>query len=96
MSYQLVDLQTSASKESGNGGYLQWRPVAYVAEERDIVNSTETAFYPVKNGSLSKCEGTLLAAFSGLDLSASLLKSVNVSFGASDDGFYSKTNKTIW
>ncbi|XP_034241250.1 glycosylated lysosomal membrane protein B-like [Thrips palmi] len=94
--FTLVDLQTSASKQSGNGGYLQWRPVAYVADERDIINSTETAFYSVKNGSLLQCEGTLLAAFSGFDLNTSLLKAVNVSFGASDDGFYSATNKTIW
>lgn len=94
----MVDLQTTASKDKGSGGYLQWRPVAYVADERDIINSTETALYPVQNYTSisSEFEGTLLAAYFGSKLSAGLLSAVNMSFGARDDGFYSKYNTSIW
>ena len=96
--FTLVDLQTTNSKEKGRGGYLQWRPVAYVADERDIVNSTETALYPLKNitNASSECDETLLAMYFGTKLQSSLLNAVNISFGAKDDGFYSKYKAAIW
>lgn len=96
--FTLVDLQTTASREQNKGGYMQWRPVAYVADERDIVNSTETAFYDIKNitNTSSKCDGTLLAAYFGDNLSKNLLNALNISFGAKDDGFYAQNNMSIW
>ncbi|KAJ1532187.1 hypothetical protein ONE63_000809 [Megalurothrips usitatus] len=96
--FTLNDLQTPASKRSGNGGFVQWRPVSYVAEERDIVNSTESAVYAVQNisDSSSDYDGTLLGAYFGSGLSTNLLNSVNISFGAKDDGFYAKCNTSIW
>lgn len=94
--FTLVDIQTHKSLANGSGGYLQWRPVAYVADERDIVNSTESAIYEVQNVTASTCDGTLLSAFFGTHLNTSLLNAVNVSFGAKDDGFYALNNASIW
>ncbi|KAK3930740.1 Glycosylated lysosomal membrane protein B [Frankliniella fusca] len=96
--FSLIELQTTASKTENKGGYVQWRPVAYVADERDIVNSTETAFYEIKNisNSSSQLNGTLMSAYFGTDLNINLLNAVNVSFGAKGDGFYAQNNISIW
>lgn len=69
-----------------------------MAEERDIVNSTETACYSIINETRlsSDCNRTLLAAFFGSKLGLNLVNAVNISFGARDDGFYSQNNASIW
>lgn len=95
--FMLMDLQTPMT-EPGKGGYLQWRPVAYVAKERDLSNSTETRSYGVKNVTdhTSHLNNTLLYAYYSSNLDNLLVQSTTVSFGLKEDGFYKKTNYTSW
>jgi hypothetical protein len=92
-----MDLRTPKA-ESGKGGYLQWRPVAYVAKERDLSNSTETRSYGVKNVTdhTTHLNNTLLYAYYSSNLDNFLVQSTAVSFGLKEDGFYKKTNYTSW
>lgn len=92
-----MDLQTPMT-ESGNGGYLQWRPVAYVAKERDLSNSTETRSYGVRNvkDHTTHLKNTLLYAYYSCNLDNLLVQSTTISFGLKEDGFYKKTNYTSW
>jgi hypothetical protein len=84
--------------ESGNGGYLQWRPVAYIAKERDLSHSTETRSYGVTNVAdhTTRLNNTLLYAYYSCSLDNLLVQSTRVSFGNKEDGFYKKTNYTSW
>lgn len=84
--------------ELGKGGYLQWRPVAYVAKERDISYSTETSSYGVTNvkNRNARLNHTLLYAYYCSHLDNLLVQSTIVSFGLKEDGFYKKTNYTSW
>lgn len=95
--FTLVDLQTPMA-ESGKGGYLQWRPVAYVAKERDIVNSTDINSYGVTDvkDHTAYLNHTLLYAYYSSNLDSLLVQSTAVSFGLKEDGFYKKTNYTSW
>lgn len=92
-----MDLQTPMA-ESGMGGYLQWRPVAYVAKERDISNSTEINSYGVTDvkDHTAYLNHTLLYAYYSSNLDSLLVQSTAVSFGLKEDGFYKKTNYTSW
>jgi hypothetical protein len=83
--------------ESGKGGYLQWRPVAYIAKERGVLNSTEMSSYGVTNikNYTTYLNHTLLYAYYSSD-SDILVQSTAVSFGLEEDGFYKKTNYTSW
>jgi hypothetical protein len=84
--------------ELGKGGYLQWRPVAYVAKERNLSNSTETNSYGVTGikDPTAHLNHTLLYAYYCYDLDKLLVQSATVSFGLKEDGFYKKTNYTSW
>ncbi|XP_021938342.1 glycosylated lysosomal membrane protein-like isoform X2 [Zootermopsis nevadensis] len=95
--FTLVHLQTPMA-ELGKGGYLQWRPVAYVAKERDISYSTETSSYGVTNvkNRNARLNHTLLYAYYCSHLDNLLVQSTIVSFGLKEDGFYKKTNYTSW
>lgn len=84
--------------ESGKGGYLQWRPVAYIAKERNVANSTETNSYGVTDvkDHTAYLNHTLLYAYYSSNLDSLLVQSTAVSFGLKEDGFYKKTNYTSW
>ncbi|KAJ9584542.1 hypothetical protein L9F63_021113, partial [Diploptera punctata] len=95
--FTVVDLYTP-SISSGRGGYLQWRPVAYIAKERDISNSTDTNVYgvlDVKNHT-SQLNNSILYSYYSYHLDDVLVQSTIVSFGLKEDGFYKKTNYTSW
>ncbi|PSN45259.1 hypothetical protein C0J52_10341 [Blattella germanica] len=95
--FTLVDLQTPMAS-SGRGGYLQWRPVAYIAQERDITNSTEINSYgilDVKNHTV-ELNKTLLYEYYSSSVDNFLVQSTTLSFGLKEDGFYKKTNFTSW
>lgn len=95
--FTLVDLQTPMAP-SGNGGYLQWRPVAYIAKERDLSYSTDTNSYGVLDirNHTAQLNHTLLYSYYSQNLDNLLVQSTTVSFGLKEDGFYKKTNYTSW
>ncbi|XP_049791117.1 glycosylated lysosomal membrane protein-like [Schistocerca nitens] len=97
--FTLVDVESPSSHSRSSGGYLQWKPVAYLAQNRDISNSTVTNVYgPIKSPPKA-LDSSLLSAYYGSQLtngSQTLVQAVTVSFGESDDGFYKKTKYTSW
>ena len=75
-----------------------WKPVAYIARERDISNSTDTNVYGILNvtNHTSQLNNSILYAYYSYILDNMLVQSTIVSFGAKEDGFYKKTNYTTW
>ncbi|XP_063228666.1 glycosylated lysosomal membrane protein B-like [Bacillus rossius redtenbacheri] len=98
--FTMVDLQTASSGTARGGGYLQWRPVAYVSRQRDLSNSTDAHSYqlndvPRPSGVLNNTLMYAVYAYA-LDTPAVLAQEAVVSFGLKEDGFYKKTNFTSW
>ena len=96
----MVNLLTPKSKYTSSGGFLQWRPVAYVAKDRSISNSTETSQYNIENiaNPVNQVNESLLLKYYGYNLSVSdlLIQKTYISFGLKEDGFYKKTNFNSW
>ncbi len=86
------------SNTSTYQSYLQWRPVVYTTRSRDLSESTGVNVSPSVrvqevDDTLKK---SLLYILYGNDLEDFLVRKVNVTFGASDDGFYKKTKYHAW
>ncbi|GLH13426.1 Glycosylated lysosomal membrane protein [Gryllus bimaculatus] len=103
--FTLVDVETPDSAGSAKGGYLQWRPVAYISSVRDVANSTDATIYSPQNvtNPVEDLKGTLiLSGFCSNDtgtetcLNATLVQATAVSFGLKEDGFYKKTKYMAW
>nr|CAD7396179.1 unnamed protein product [Timema poppensis] len=96
--FTMVDLQTPSSVSGAKGGYIQWRPVAYIAKERDLTNSTDANNYGLSNVTYPSAvlNSSALYAFFSSSLENMLVQETVVSFGLKEDGFYKKTNYTSW
>nr|CAD7197201.1 unnamed protein product [Timema douglasi] len=94
--FTMVDLQTPSSVSGAKGGYIQWRPVAYIAKERDLTNSTDANNYGLSNVTYPSAvlNSSALYAFFSSSLENMLVQETVVSFGLKEDGFYKKTNYT--
>lgn len=78
--------------------YLQWRPVVYTTNERDLsestgVNVSSSVQIEKIDENLRK---SLLYVLYGEDLNFLLVRKVNVTFGAAEDGYYKKTKYHAW
>lgn len=91
----------NAKGNVGGGGFLSWKPVVYKAKNTHALNSSATTQYDVQdhpfendwiNTPLYKLYGNSLFG----NNSQLLLKSISVSFGQPNDGFYAKSNYTYW
>ncbi|KAL8597807.1 hypothetical protein ACOMHN_004922 [Nucella lapillus] len=88
-----------SSGKDHNTGYLQWKPVCYLAEKRSRGVGTEVMKYDLQKpekvpGLPHMLEGSVASAFFG---DAKVVEmSSNVSFGLSKDGWYPKNNYTVW
>lgn len=84
--------------ESGFGAFLQWRPVVYTDPTPTIVNSSDVGVMNPSyvNDPDRSLRGTLYNALSRSKGQQNLLQSTIVTFGASQDGFYKKTNYSSW
>ncbi|CAG2055870.1 unnamed protein product [Timema podura] len=96
--FTMVDLQTPSSVSGAKGGYIQWRPVAYIAKERDLTNSTDANNYGLSNVTYPSAvlNSSAVYAFFSSSLENMLVQETVVSFGLKEDGFYKKTNYTSW
>ncbi|XP_076465814.1 glycosylated lysosomal membrane protein B-like [Babylonia areolata] len=93
------------SAGKSNKGYVQWKPVCYLAAERARAVGTEVMRYDLQNrtaagsGVNQLLEESLAQAFFGRELNDSKTvtqRTLSVSFGLSQDGFYLKNNYTAW
>lgn len=78
--------------------FLQWRPISYIASERDVTNSTGIVFYPLKKPTINNLfdKDDILYLYYGDDIENNLLQRMNVSFGTSKDGFYNENHYNSW
>jgi len=96
---QVIEVRTPYKELNGGlnaGAYLQWRPVSYNNESRDVTSSTETIQYPPKmSNQTSEVENSMLYRYYS-NMDELLLQRLIVSLGSKGDGFYKKTNYLTW
>lgn len=83
---------------TGKGCYVQFRPISYTDESRDLNSQTDVHLnQPIYiEDPKSYLNNSVAWFYFGPELDKILVQSVNVSFGAPEDGFYSHTNYTTW
>ena len=97
--FRTEELLLSGLNESDFQSYLQWRPVVYTTDKRDLSESTGVKVSPsvmVDDVEIDSLNKSLLYALYGEDLKDMLVRKVKVTFGSADDGFYKKTNYHAW
>uniref|UniRef100_A0A1B0CDC9 Secreted protein n=3 Tax=Lutzomyia longipalpis TaxID=7200 RepID=A0A1B0CDC9_LUTLO len=96
--FKIVNVASPASVNASSGGYLQYRPVSYTDEDRDVSTSTQTyqSSPATPNNAIKKLNNTVFRSIFGDSVETMLVQSLNVSFGTSGDGFYTKYNYTTW
>ncbi|XP_021706130.1 glycosylated lysosomal membrane protein [Aedes aegypti] len=94
--FEIIDVLSPGVFKFSTGGYIEYRPVSYTHPERDVSTSTEThqsepkaVEYPA-----DALNATLAYAIYGQKLDTLLVQGMNISFGFSGDGFYTKSNYT--
>lgn len=85
----IFELDTLLSPKS----YIIYRPVSYTKKVRDVSDSTDTHLGPIVDPDDQFMYKSLVYAYFGFN-QEHLLKATNISFGAENDGYYSKTNYT--
>lgn len=80
------------------GSYLQYRPISYTAETRDITDKTDVQLNEPDfiEDAKSYLNSSLAYSYYGDALGNNLVQSFNISFGQTQDKFYSFTNYTTW
>uniref|UniRef100_A0A1E1WLR1 Lysosomal protein NCU-G1 n=1 Tax=Pectinophora gossypiella TaxID=13191 RepID=A0A1E1WLR1_PECGO len=94
--FEIVEIKTPESSRNSDGGFIQFRPVAYTQQERSVASST--------NARISNFNKTLIPARSTLDKFYSykydphdlLVQDIFISFGETGDGYYKQHNYTAW
>ncbi|KAL2739742.1 glycosylated lysosomal membrane protein-like, partial [Vespula maculifrons] len=79
-----------------NGAYLQWRPVSYGSEKRDIAGSTEIVQYRPSKVNHHAIENSMLYCYYGRESKDILVQTLLISIGSKGDGFYKNTHYTTW
>ncbi|CAG0898176.1 unnamed protein product [Darwinula stevensoni] len=95
--FRMLSLETTSfQKEGEDGGFIQWRPVAYTKSERDINDATLVSHYPLQEvDGAATMQHSLVRAALG-NITRLPLHRMNVSFGRQEDGFYQATNFISW
>lgn len=95
--FELVKLGTNKS-DTWDNGFLQYRPVAYTNQQREVAESTlirqsepQRVDYP-----LETLNETIFVSLEGFTVFELLVQSMNVSFGVTADGCLQKSNYTTW
>lgn len=79
------------------GGYIQWRPIVFTSELRDVTNSSDSVQYDITPlNELDRLEKTLFYKLFSDKLHDHLISTTNVTFGAAGDKYYKKTNFSSW
>ncbi|XP_054288517.1 glycosylated lysosomal membrane protein-like [Macrosteles quadrilineatus] len=96
--FTIEELLTPAVHDKAGGGYLQWRPIVYFSDKREMTNSTETVQYHVvaPTSPRSALNHSLLFSALGPQVDDMLTIATNVTFGVAKDGFYNKNQYAAW
>lgn len=92
--FEIIEIKSPSLFEEGEGGYLQFRPVAYLQSTRGVASST-IARVSAFNRTYLPRHSTLKLFYSRLD-SELLVQDMFVSFGEAGDGYYRQHNYTAW
>ena len=78
--------------------YIQWRPVVYTTEGRDLSESTGVTVGEAVRvyEAAVNLKNTLLYTLYGEDLDMLFVRKINVTLGSPEDGFYHKTKYQAW
>ncbi|KAL5004804.1 hypothetical protein ScPMuIL_018260 [Solemya velum] len=81
-------------------GYAQWKPVCYLKSARSRSDGTKMITSPLQRNSthldMEGLKQTIAYAYFGDKLLNMEIGGTNLSFGLSQDGFYTKTEHTAW
>lgn len=93
-----IILPVENESDSNYQSYLQWRPVVYTTDARDLSESTGVnVSESVEIDQIGDLIGkSLLYALYGDDLDSILVRKMNVTFGSPEDVFYKKTKYQAW
>ncbi|KXJ69459.1 hypothetical protein RP20_CCG026942 [Aedes albopictus] len=94
--FEIIDVLSPGAFKFSTGGFVEYRPVSYTHPERDVSTSTETHQSEPKAIEFASdaLNATLAYAIYGQKLDTLVVQGMNISFGFSGDGFYTKTNYT--
>ncbi|XP_031636232.1 glycosylated lysosomal membrane protein B-like [Contarinia nasturtii] len=94
--FTLIDINTPQVKNNTHASYLQYRPISYTEQSRDITKRTDVHLNQPDFLDDAETYLNLSIAYSyyGNTLDQYLVQSFNVSFGQREDKFYS--NYTTW
>lgn len=94
--FEIIDVLSPGAFKFSTGGYIEYRPVSYTHPERDVSTSTEThqTAPAAIEYAADALNATLAYAIFGQRLDTLLVQGMNISFGFSGDGFYTKSNYT--
>ncbi|KAL0820877.1 hypothetical protein ABMA28_005543 [Loxostege sticticalis] len=93
--FEIIEIKSPASFADGDGGFLQFRPVAYTTPQRGVTTSTIVRVSPFNRTRIP--EGSTLETFYlRADNRKLLVQDMLVSFGETGDGYYEKHNFTAW
>jgi len=80
--------------------FIQWKPICYTGEIRNVEDSVDVWSYPLRNASSAIdddfIQDSMLWSYYGSKVDELLLESMNISFGTQQDGFYNKTKHISW
>lgn len=97
--FSIVDILSPDSSRFKKGAFVQYRPVSYTSAIREVSLSTETQQYaPIYLDSKKQndVKKSLVWSYYGEEVLGYPAQGVNISFGLTGDGFYTKTNYTTW
>lgn len=81
--------------ESSDGGFVQYRPVCYSHKHRDVSSSVGLQTSDLSNTTLKK-DSLASIFFDKVENFFLVVENTTVSMGTPQDGFYKKSNYTLW
>lgn len=98
--FDVFDIVSPRSNNDSRGAFFQFRPVSYTTKYRTVSGSTELHQGAIvdlikENSDIEgKFNFSLPFAFFGYDIKQKVAQGLNITFGLTGDGFYSRTNYT--
>lgn len=97
--FDVFDVVSPRSSKENRWAFFQYRPVCYTTKWRTVSDSTELkqggiVSFNTNEKDFEKFKNTLPWSFYGFSLSSRIAQGSNITFGMSNDGFYSKSNYT--
>jgi hypothetical protein len=98
--FETYSVRTPVCNKGKDQSFIQWKPICYTREVRDVEDSIDVWTYPLKNASSviddDNIQDSILWSYYGSAVDELLLESMNISFGTEQDGFYNKTKHISW